>query len=178
MLFVCQGGMSLGLTSGMAPYAVAWAVGTDAYTTVHGQHLSVHMQTKLSQAEARLQRAEALVPRLEERCSSLGGDKKRLTDKVTALTAAVAELDGKLQVRLLAFLVVKGTNTLPVWQLSNIRHCATAHAPQSSHHSGTTLRDTDSNAFCHPSRLGVSAVWKLQVCGCIIQAALHTVIAG
>lgn len=48
--------------------------------------------------EARLVRAEGLVPRLEERCSGLGFDKRKLQEKVAGLSEEVTKLQEKLKV--------------------------------------------------------------------------------
>lgn len=61
---------------------------------------------KLSGAEAKIQelqvkcaRAEALASKLEERCSSLGIDKRRLQGQVTDLQSQVTQLEEKRKVR-------------------------------------------------------------------------------
>jgi hypothetical protein len=53
---------------------------------------------RAAEAEARLARAEGLMPKLEERCSSLGLERKRLRDRVGALTQEVAALQDRLKV--------------------------------------------------------------------------------
>ena len=63
-------------------------------------------ESKLQEVEVKLTRAEGLVPRLEERCSGLGLEKRKLQGRVAELAGQVEAFEEKLKVRA-RFLVLR-----------------------------------------------------------------------
>ncbi len=59
------------------------------------------LAAKVADAEAKAGRVEGLLPRLEERCSALGQEKRKLLERLGKLTEQLAEQEGKLKVLLL-----------------------------------------------------------------------------
>lgn len=57
------------------------------------------VEASRSDVDAKLSRAEGLVQRLEERCSTLTFDKKKMQDKLSSLTEELSKVQDKLKVR-------------------------------------------------------------------------------